>query len=100
MVVFVNNTRNKGPGIPPMNDEELKTFRRTEDWERLAVLEVRVNDHAQDLKQVFKHQELLSEGIAGINSTLQRILYVMVGAGSLLVIQELGLMNAVMMLVK
>lgn len=81
------------------SDEELTTFRRTEDWERLAVLEVRVNDHAHDLKQVFKHQELLSEGIAGINSTLQRILYVMVGAGAILLVQEVGLFEALVMVI-
>ena len=91
MVVFVNNTRaSKESG---MSTNEDNTFRRLEDWERLAVLEVRVNDHSEDLKQVFKHQEILSEGVASINSTLLKILYTLVGAGTFLVLQERGLVD-------
>lgn len=92
MVLFVQETSTKES---PMSDskDKLQSFRRVEDWERLAVLEVRVNDHEEDLKQVFKHQELLSEGIAGINSTLKMILYVLIGAGSAILVQEIGLMK-------
>lgn len=70
------------------------------DSERLAVLEVRVNDHEEDLKHMQKNQELLREGIAGIQITLQRILFVIVGAVSILVLQEQGLFKAVMLLFK
>ena len=70
------------------------------DSERLAVLEVRVNDHEEDLKHMQKNQELLREGIAGIQTTLQRILFVIVGAVSILVLQEQGLFKAFFLLIK
>ncbi len=75
------------------NKESLPIFRRIEDLERLAVLEVRVNDHEEDLKQLLVHQEVLSKGLAGINATLRKILYVCIGAGAMIAVQQEGLIG-------
>jgi hypothetical protein len=76
-----------------LNKESLPIFRRIEDLERLAVLEVRVNDHEEDLKQLLVHQEVLSKGLAGINATLRKILYVCIGAGAMIAVQQEGLIG-------
>jgi len=76
-------------------DEKALQFRRIEDRERLAVLEIRVSDHEEDLRQVFEHQKILSEGISKIANTLRKIMYAFVGAASLLVLQELGLVSTI-----
>lgn len=102
MTFFVHNSRDPSSKGSKMStkEEDLKTFRRIEDWERLAVLEVRVNDHESDLKQVFIHQELLSNGIAGINKTLQKILWVIVGAVTILLFQKYGALETIGMFIK
>jgi hypothetical protein len=75
-------------------------YRRTEDVARIAVLELRVNDHSEDLKQLTLHQEQLSSGITEINNTLQRILYAIVGAGGVIIAGQVGIVEFVMMLIQ
>lgn len=72
------------------------SFRREEDRERLAVLEIRVADHAEDLKEVFRHQAILSKGVEGINRTLRMIMYTVVGSALTLVLQEAGLLKVLL----
>lgn len=74
-------------------DEQALQFRRIEDRERLAVLEIRVADHSDDLKEVFKHQEILAKGVEGINKTLRMIMYSCVGAAVTVVMQDVGLLK-------
>lgn len=75
-------------------------FRRSDDLERIAVLEVRVNDHEEDLKQLTLHQEQLSEGITNINTTLQRILYAIIGAGLVIIANQIGFTETVLLFFK
>lgn len=74
------------------------SFRRVEDKERLAVLEIRVADHADDLKEVFRHQAILSKGVEGINRTLRTIMYSTIAAALTVVIQEVGLVKVLVKL--
>lgn len=91
MVVYINKDKIK------MSEQDSKgnAFRRVEDWERLAVLEVRVNDHEEDLKVVLENQSILSQGVADINTTLNRILWVAAGSFGTVVAHEVGVLQAV-----
>jgi hypothetical protein len=68
--------------------------------ERLAVLEVQVSDHEEDLKRIFEHQEVLSKGIASIDKTLNRIFWAVSGAAFLYVAQQVGVMELVQLILK
>ena len=77
-------------GNPVTDEERLKTFRRAEDWERLAILEVRVDDHESDIKEVVDNQKKLATSIDLVNKTLLQIKYTVIGAIVILVAQEFG----------
>lgn len=68
--------------------------------ERIAVLEVRVDNHEEDIQQVFKHQEVLSKGIASIDKTLNRISWAVSGAALLYVAQQIGVVELFQLIFK
>ena len=69
------------------------------DSERLAVLEVRVSEHDKDFIHVFKHLEEMAKGLSNIYTTLNRILFVLVGTALTLIVQEYGIHDAVLKLI-
>ncbi|MEE8598551.1 MAG: hypothetical protein V3S69_03410 [Dehalococcoidales bacterium] len=74
--------------------------RRKEDNERLAVLEIRVENHEEDLRQMSLHQEMLSKGIANIDKTLRMIFWSVCGACGLLIAQQLGVVEFLKLFIK
>lgn len=86
--------------MPKSTTEGLQNCRRSEDVARIAVLELRVNDHEEDLKQLTTHQEQLSTGINDINITLQRILYAIIGAGLVIIANQIGFTETVLLFFK
>lgn len=65
------------------------------DGERIAVLEVKVRDHEEDIKHMLAHQETLAKGISGINKTLRGIFWIAVGAGGAVIVQQVGIFEAI-----
>lgn len=63
------------------------------DSERIAVLEVRVSDHDKILIK-------MGSGIAKIEETLVKILYVIVGTALTLIVQEYGLADVAWKFIK
>ncbi len=87
----------------PVTDDQMnkvKAFRRAEDWERLAILEVRVDDHEADIKEIVKNQEKLTAAIDTVNKTLLQIKYVIIGAVGVILTHEMGLLDAVLAIVR
>lgn len=52
---------------------------REGDRERLAVLEVRVNDHEEDIKRLIQNYEALALTVTNISGHLQQIKWTVVG---------------------
>ena len=69
-------------------------FNPAHDWERVAILEVRVSSHEDSIKHLFTHQEKLAESLDSISKTLLQIKYVVLGALGVVMITEIGLIDA------
>ena len=68
----------------------LQSFRRADDWERLAILEVRVNDHGEDIEHLILNQSKLSSSLESINRTLLTIRTALYTSVGLLALLQLG----------
>ena len=71
------------------------TFRRAEDWERLAIIEVRVNDHEEDIRQLISHQQELSKSFESIVSTLKQVRTALLTAIAFFLLNEMGLLATI-----
>ncbi len=82
------------------DDTNNNYLRRTEDLERIAVLEVRVNDHEEDIHQLIKHQQELSESLSCIVDTLKQVRTALITAILVFVASQVGVVEAAKALIK
>lgn len=80
---------------PDDTKTESSYLRRTEDIERIAVLEVRVNDHEEDIHQLIKHQQELSVSLSCIVDTLRQVRTALITAILVFVASQVGVMEAI-----
>ncbi len=62
---------------------------------RIIKLELRVEDHAEDLKRLQDISESLKKSLIGIEKTLQQIKWIATGAVVVIVAQTIGLDKAI-----
>lgn len=82
------------------DDKTGNYLRRTEDLERIAVLEVRVNDHEEDIHQLIKHQQELSESLSCIVDTLKQVRTALITAILVFVASQVGVTEAIKAFIK
>ena len=72
---------------------EEDVLRRIEDLQRIAILEVRVKDHEEDIHQLIKHQQDLSESLSRIADTLKQVRTAVVTAILVFVASQIGVIE-------
>ena len=83
-----------------MTDKKATDLRRVEDWERLAILEVRVDDHDEDIKALIKQGAEFSASMQKIVNTLQQIKWTMVGALGMIILTRPELIERMLAFIK
>lgn len=62
---------------------------------RVIKLELRVEDHAEDLKRLQDISDSLKKSLAGIEKTLAQIKWIAIGAAITLVANEVGVVKVI-----
>lgn len=62
---------------------------------RVIKLELRVEDHAEELKKLQDISAALQKSLAGIEKTLSQIKYLAIGAVAVVLAQSIGLKEAI-----
>lgn len=81
----------------PDNSKNL-VYKRTE--ERIAVLEVRVSDHSEDIKQLMLSQKSLTQSLCTISNTLLQIKYTLIGAIGITLVLKYGWLQGLLAMLK